>query len=131
MSTTPNSHAAPSRHHIALHDTRPKAVVYCEANFGAPDGKTANGLVRHSERYEILSVIDGQHAGDDSGELLGDGPNGIPIVSDLATAVHLHGVAPDFLIFGVAPSSGMLSAGERRVMLGAMKQGISIVNGLT
>ena len=27
------------------------AVVYCEANFGDIDGKTANGLVRHSERY--------------------------------------------------------------------------------
>ena len=25
------------------------AVVYCEANFGELDGKTANGLVRHSE----------------------------------------------------------------------------------
>ena len=34
------------------------AVVYCEGNFGASDGKTANGLVRHSEKYEILSVID-------------------------------------------------------------------------
>ena len=33
---------------------RPTAVVYCEANFGRIDGKTANGLVRHSERYEIL-----------------------------------------------------------------------------
>jgi hypothetical protein len=23
------------------------AIVYCEANFGALDGETANGLVRH------------------------------------------------------------------------------------
>ena len=45
-------------------------------------------------------------------------------------AIRLHGVAPDFLIFGVAPSSGMLSTGERDVLLGAMGQGISIVNGL-
>jgi len=34
------------------------AVVYCEGQFGEQDGKTANGLVRHSEKYEILSVID-------------------------------------------------------------------------
>jgi len=34
------------------------AVVYCEARFGTDDGKTANGLVRHSEKYEILSVVD-------------------------------------------------------------------------
>ena len=32
------------------------AVVYCEANFGGLDGKTANGLVRHSERYVVRSV---------------------------------------------------------------------------
>ena len=130
MSRTPNNHPSSSRRLIAVDDTRPTAVVYCEANFGAMDGKTANGLVRHSEHYEILSVIDSQQSGHDSGEILGDGPNWIPVVSDLAAAIRLHGVAPDFLIFGVAPSSGMLSAGERRVMLGAMEQGISIVNGL-
>jgi hypothetical protein len=43
------------------------AIVYCEANFGAIDGKTANGLVRHSERYEFLSVIDSGKAGLDAG----------------------------------------------------------------
>ena len=34
------------------------AIVYCEGQFGEQDGKTANGLVRHSEKYEVLSVID-------------------------------------------------------------------------
>jgi hypothetical protein len=44
------------------------AIVYCEANFGAIDGKTANGLVRRSEKYEILSVIDSEKAGLDAGK---------------------------------------------------------------
>jgi uncharacterized NAD-dependent epimerase/dehydratase family protein len=127
MSHVPNNLAAASR---PGHEVRPTAVVYCEANFGAPDGKTANGLVRHSERYQIISVIDSRQSGQDSGEILGDGANGIPVVSDLATAIRLQGAVPSFLIFGVAPSSGMLSAVERRVLLGAMEQGISIVNGL-
>ncbi len=35
----------------------PSAFVYCEGNFGKIDGKTANGLVRHSQNYRILSVI--------------------------------------------------------------------------
>jgi hypothetical protein len=43
------------------------AVVYCEADFGAIDGKTANGLVRHSEMYDIVAVIDSHRAGLDSG----------------------------------------------------------------
>ena len=44
------------------------AVVYCEGNFGRQDGKTANGLVRHSEKYEIVSVIDSTLAGSDAGD---------------------------------------------------------------
>jgi uncharacterized NAD-dependent epimerase/dehydratase family protein len=110
--------------------SRPTAVVYCEANFGRIDGKTANGLVRHSEKYRILSVIDSERSGRDSGEVLGDSPNGIPVVVDLAAAVALNGATPDFLIFGMAPSSGMLSPHERTVLLGAMERGMGIVNGL-
>jgi uncharacterized NAD-dependent epimerase/dehydratase family protein len=130
MRPSSNVPASSPRPRLAVHGARPTAVVYCESNFGAVDGKTANGLVRHSERYQILSVIDGTQAGQDSGELLGDGPNGIPVVSDLAEAVRRHGTEPDFLIFGMAPTSGMLSIDERGVLLGAMGQGISIVNGL-
>src|ERR1700684_434259 len=87
MSHTPSNHAFSSRRLASAHDSRPRAVVYCEANFGAPDGKTANGLVRHSERYEILSVIDSQQAGRDSGEILDDEVNGIPVVANLAAAI--------------------------------------------
>ncbi|MCU1355117.1 MAG: nuclear protein [Acidimicrobiales bacterium] len=106
------------------------AVVYCEGNFGAIDGKTANGLVRHSERYEILSVIDSGHAGLDAGEVLDGTPNGISICTDLAAAVALAGSVPDFFIFGVAPTSGMLSPVERQIVLQAIGLGMNIVNGL-
>ena len=78
----------------------PTAVVYCEANFGAVDGKTANGLVRHSELYEIVSVIDSKKAGLDSGIVLGDRPNGIPICRDLDDALARAGGVPDFFILG-------------------------------
>lgn len=106
------------------------AVVYCEGNFGGIDGKTANGLVRHSERYQILSVIDSEHAGRDAGEVLGDAPNGIRVHADLAAAVAAAGRTPDHFIFGMAPSSGMLSPAERTIVLGAIADGMGIVNGL-
>ena len=105
------------------------ALVYCEGNFGRLDGKTANGLVRHSERYDILSVIDSGRAGRDAGEVLDGTPNGIPVHADLAAAVAAVGV-PDFFIFGVAPTSGLLSAAERDVVLDAISSGMNIVNGL-
>lgn len=106
------------------------AVVYCEANFGELDGKTANGLVRCSEKYQILSVIDSQKAGLDSGMVLDQLPNAIPICRDLTDALNQADAIPDYLIFGVAPASGMLSAHERGVVLEAMSLGMNIVNGL-
>jgi len=106
------------------------AVVYCEANFGAPDGKTANGLVRHSEKYEIVSIIDSEKYGLDAGVVLGEKPNAIPICRDLADAVAQVGAVPEYFIFGMAPSSGMLSARERGVVLEAIGLGMNVVNGL-
>jgi uncharacterized NAD-dependent epimerase/dehydratase family protein len=106
------------------------AIVYCEANFGAIDGKTANGLVRHSERYEILSVIDSEKAGLDAGMVLDSKPNEIPICRDLAEALEKAGTVPDYFIFGMAPSSGMLSLHERGLVLEAISRGMNIVNGL-
>ena len=106
------------------------AVVYCEANFGAVDGKTANGLVRQSEKYEILSVIDSTQAGLDAGLILGEGPKGIPVCSSLADALDHFGGVPDYFIFGMAPASGMLSTRERRLLLEAIGLGMNIVNGL-
>jgi hypothetical protein len=106
------------------------AVVYCEANFGCIDGKTANGLVRQSEQYEILSVIDSHRSGLDSGDVLGDASNAIPICASLSDAITLAGDVPDVFIFGIAPASGMLSVHERGVVLEAMSLGMDIVSGL-
>lgn len=115
---------APSEPH------RPRAIVYCEGSFGDIDGKTANGLVRQSERYEIVSVIDSQLAGQDSGLVLDDTPNGIPLCRDLDDALSKPGDVPKLFIVGVAPTSGLLSSAERSVLLDAMSRGLSLVNGL-
>jgi len=108
----------------------PTAIVYCEGNFGALDGKTANGLVRHSEKYKILSVIDSEKAGMDSGVVLDDKPNDIPINRNLTDALAQLKETPDYFIFGMAPLSGMLSTLERKVMIDAMNRGMNLVNGL-
>ncbi|MGS0560288.1 DUF1611 domain-containing protein [Microbacterium aurugineum] len=106
------------------------AIVYCEGQFGEQDGKTANGLVRHSEKYEILSVIDSTRAGADAGMLLDGTANGLPIVSDLVTGIAHAGHVPDYLICGVAPADGLLSAGQRTVLLDGIARGMHIINGL-
>ncbi len=106
------------------------AIIYCEGNFGRIDGKTANGLVRHSEKYKILAVIDSTKAGQDCGMALDDIPNNIPVCRDLTEALEIAGGAPDSFIYGMAPLSGMLSEHERGIMLKAINLGMNIVNGL-
>ena len=108
----------------------PTAILYCEANFGCIDGKTANGLVRHSERYRILSVIDSTTAGLDSGTILDGVANGIPVVADLSEALAMATTGADVFIFGMAPASGMLTSVERGVMLAAVDAGLHLINGL-
>lgn len=108
----------------------PSAVVYCEGNFAKLDGKTANGLVRHSQAYRILSVIDSTHSGQDSGLVLDNKINHIPIFDHLDDAVAHEPVLPDTLIYGMAPSTGRLSTADRGVVLKAVELGINIVSGL-
>ncbi len=121
-----------SKSHLSVADRQrlATAVVYCEANFGAVDGKTANGLVRHSEKYDIVSVIDSHKAGLDSGLVLDGEPNAIPICLDLEAALAHADRVPDYFIFGIAPSSGMLSVHERALVLKAIGLGMDIVSGL-
>lgn len=106
------------------------AVVYCEGLFGEQDGKTANGLVRHSGRYDILSVVDSRHAGEDSGTVLDGAPNGIPVLATVAEAVAHAGSVPDALIVGLAPADGMLSVRHRTALLDGLSRGMNLVNGL-
>ena len=106
------------------------AIIYCEGNFAKIDGKTANGLIRHSEKYQILSVIDSQKAGLDTGMALDGKPNSIPVFRDITAALASAGQIPDYLIYGMAPASGMLSTTERSLVLYAMSLGMNIVNGL-
>lgn len=125
-----SSAQADAEQRVKARDPIATAVVYCESNFGKIDGKTANGLIRSSEKYRILSVIDSEKAGQDTGMILDSAPNGIPVCGSLDDAIALAGSMPDYFIFGMAPSLGMLSKHERGLVLEAMSHGMSIVNGL-
>ena len=106
------------------------ALVLCEGHFGAFGGKTANGLVRYSKRFRILGIIDSKKAGQDAGEVLGEGRKGIPIFSGIPDALNNLEKMPDFLIIGVASIGGMLPAEFRPVVKDAISRGIGVISGL-
>lgn len=108
----------------------PRAAVFCEGQFAKIDGKTANGLVRHSERYAVIGVVDSTRAGLDSGTVLDGKKNDIPIFASLAQLIAHTGSTPETFIYGVAPSDGKLPSAHRAVVLEAIRSGMNIVCGL-
>ncbi|MGD8538877.1 MAG: DUF1611 domain-containing protein [Candidatus Aminicenantes bacterium] len=109
------------------------AIVFCEGAFGTPNGKTAHGLVRRTNRYRVLSVIDSKHANKDSGEILDGRPNGISIFSDLSTAMENSqktGPNPTHFVVGLAPDGGRLSPEHRSSVVEAIRSGLNIDSGL-
>ena len=106
------------------------ALVYSENEFGKIDGKVANGLVRHSEKYRIIGIIDSARAGLDAGTYLDGVKNGIPIYSSISSALSDIGGVPEYFIYGIAPLASYLDRKQRGIILSAIEMGMSIVNGL-
>lgn len=109
------------------------AIVYCEGAYNTPNGKTAHGLVRFTERYTIVSVVDSRYAGGDAGEVLDGARNGIPIVKTIDEAVDTairSGRAATHLVVGLAPDGGRLPAAARNDVKRAIELGLNVDCGL-
>lgn len=106
-----------------------KALVYCQGAFNTPNGKTAHGLVRFTERYEVLGVIDSTYAGQDAGEVLDGKRYGIPVFPSLKAALESIKGAQYFVI-GLAPDGGRLPNDARKAVANALKAGLNVDSGL-
>lgn len=109
------------------------ALVYCEGHYNTPEGKTAHGLVRFTERYRVLGVIDSRYAGQDAGEVLDSKANGIPIFKSLTEALKkLEGnkLKPSYFVIGLAPDGGRLPAAAKKSVRLALENGIHVDSGL-
>ncbi len=107
-----------------------KALIYSENEFGKIDGKVANGLVRYSERYEIIGIIDSTKTGLDAGECLDGMKKGIPIFRNIDDALDNLGYIPKYFIYGLAPLAPFLDKEQRQIVITAMGKGMNIINGL-
>ncbi len=109
------------------------AIVYCEGAFNTTNGKTAHGLVRFTERYQVLCVIDSNHAGKDAGKVLDGKANDIPIFSSLDEAMKnaaSRKLRADYLVIGLAPDGGRLPVAAKAVIKKAISFGLHIDCGL-
>ncbi|MEY4811257.1 MAG: hypothetical protein RLZZ462_130 [Bacteroidota bacterium] len=106
------------------------AIVLTDGLLMTSDAKTAHGLIRGSERFNIIGLVDGEaNAGKDAGVLLDGKHRGIPVFGTTEAAIKaLEKV--DYLIIGVATVGGILPKNMLSLIYDAVKKGISVVNGL-
>lgn len=105
-------------------------IVLAEGQFGEPGGKTANGVVMHSELFDVQAVVDSDRAGQSAAEVLDyDDVADIPVVADVASALES---APDAeaLVIGVAPAGGGLPEEWVADIQEAIRAGCDVVSGL-
>ena len=105
------------------------AVVYCEGAYNTPNGKTAHGLVRFTNRYTVKSVIDSRYAGQDAGMVIDRKDKNIPIFTSL-DAVLNEAKKPEYFVVGLAPDGGRLSKEARTDVKKALSAGLHVDCGL-
>ena len=106
------------------------AIVLTDGLLMTSDAKTAHGLIRGTERFNIIGLVDGEaNAGNDAGELLDGKYRAIPVFATMEAALdNLEKV--DYLIIGIATVGGVLPSNMLALIYVAVKKGISVVNGL-
>lgn len=108
---------------------RGKAIVLTGGYLHTNNAKTAHGLIRGSDRFEIVGIIDEKNAGKDAGEVLDGKPRGIRVYASMSDFFQSGGIA-SFCIIGVATKGGVIPESLRMLLHNALVHGLGLVNGL-
>lgn len=106
------------------------AIIITAGYLDTEHGKTAHGLIRGTERFTILGVIDKKHPGQDAGIVLDGRKRNIPVYASLKEFAKLSKKKAKYCIIGVATKGGVLPKEFQAMLREAIMSGYSIVNGL-
>lgn len=110
------------------------ALILTNGLYNTENGKTAHGLIRYSERFKIVGVIDYACAGQDAGEILDGKHRNIPIFDTVENALKNLSASetlnPKYIIIGIAVSGGKIPPDMLSVLKKAVKNGLNVINGL-
>jgi uncharacterized NAD-dependent epimerase/dehydratase family protein len=106
------------------------AIVLTGGYLDTISAKTAHGLIRGTDRFNILGIIDHKHAGKDGGEVLDGRKRNIPIYASIAEFVKNSGETATYCVVGVATKGGVIPDSLRVMLKEALDNGFGIVNGL-
>lgn len=106
------------------------AIALCFGRLRDSSAKTAHGLLRGGDRFEILGLVDEAHAGAKPTDLLGPSVQDVPIFACSADAIASLGGTVRNAIIGVAFPGGRLPDACRDEVAELLRHGINIVSGL-
>ncbi len=106
------------------------AIILTDGLLHKYPAKTAHGLIRGTERYNIVGIIDANSAGKDAGEVVDGVHRNILVYADLASFLKNSPETAQFCLVGIAPKGGKLPDSLKGVIQEAIRQGMHIVSGL-
>lgn len=105
-----------------------RALVYADRLYNCADGKTAHGLVRFSNKFDIVCVVDSTLPVGDAAEFLDGKKKGIPLLNNLDEALKM--TRPDTFIIGAVSEGGVLPQGYDKAVDWALSNNLNVVSGL-
>ncbi len=106
-----------------------RAILLTDGLLTTSDAKTAHGLIRGTDRYAVVGVVDAPTAGQDAGTLLDGRFRDMPIFESVSDALAQVGPVT-YAIVAVATVGGVLPPNMLTDIKLALKNGLSVVNGL-
>ncbi|HQQ82485.1 MAG TPA: DUF1611 domain-containing protein [Cyclobacteriaceae bacterium] len=106
------------------------AIVITAGYLDSSNGKTAHGLIRGTDRFNIVGVVDHKHAGKDAGEVLDGKKRNIPVYATIADFVRDGKAKAEYCVLGVATKGGVIPDSLRVMLREALENNFHLVNGL-
>ena len=106
------------------------AIVITGGFLDSNSAKTAHGLIRGTDRFSIVGIIDPNCAGRDAGEVLDGKPRNIPVFATMRDFFNQSGQQAVYCIIGVATKGGVIPESLRTLLKEALHHGLNLVNGL-
>lgn len=106
------------------------AIVITAGYLDSNSGKTAHGLIRGTDRFNILGIIDHKHPGKDAGEVLDGKKRNIPVYASIADFVKHSPAKAEYCVIGVATKGGVIPDSMRVMLKEALENNFHLVNGL-
>ena len=106
------------------------AIVITGGYLDTISAKTAHGLLRGTDRFNIVGVIDAKTAGSDAGQVLDGRKRNIPVYGSIPDFAKRSPEKATFCIIGLATKGGVIPTSLRIELTEALEHGYALVNGL-